>query len=200
MKKNKLDKVFWEGRYTNNTTGWDLLTISSPIKTYIDQLKNKNQHILIPGAGNAYEAEYLWHKGYRNVWLVDIAQTPLSNFLLRVPEFPKSQCLNIDFFELDQKFDLILEQTFFCALEPRLRNDYVLKMHDLLNKNGKLVGLLFDFELTESGPPFGGNEEMYRNYFSNTFNIKTMERAYNSDYSRANKELFFIFEKKDSCL
>ena len=196
MKKNRLDRFFWESRYQNNMTAWDLSKISQPIKSYIDQVTDKAISVLIPGAGNAYEAEYLWKNGFKNVYLLDIAKTPLLNFKSRVPSFPNNQCLNIDFFRLEQKFDLIIEQTFFCALEPKFRKDYVAKMNDLLNDNGKLVGLLFDFELTESGPPFGGNRDMYKNYFSKTFDIKLLENAYNSEASRANKELFFIFEKK----
>ena len=69
-------------------------------------------------------------------------------------------------------------------------------MFDLLNKNGKLIGLLFDFELTKEGPPFGGSEDEYTNYFVKLFYIKTLEKAYNSIKPRQDRELFFIFEKR----
>ena len=83
---------------------------------------------------------------------------------------------------------MLLEQTFFCALNPSLRKDYVLKMNDLLNANGKLSGLLFDFELTENGPPFGGDKETYYKLFKDNFKIKTLESAYNSIEGRKDKE------------
>ncbi|WP_412783757.1 hypothetical protein, partial [Aeromonas sanarellii] len=70
----------------------------------------------------------------------------------------ESHLIENDFFELDDKFDLILEQTFFCALDPELRNQYATKMYNLLNTNGKIAGLLFNFPLTNEGPPFGGSE------------------------------------------
>ena len=93
-------------------------------------------------------------------------------------------------------YDLIIEQTFFCALQPNLREKYVSKMYDLLSEKGKISGLFFNFPLTEVGPPFGGSYEEYVNLFSEKFTIKTLEPAYNSIKLRTNKELFFTFEKK----
>jgi len=69
-------------------------------------------------------------------------------------------------------------------------------MQALLSPKGKLVGLLFQFPLTESGPPFGGSKEEYLNLFSPYFEIKTLDVAYNSIKPRQGNELFFIFTKK----
>jgi SAM-dependent methyltransferase len=196
MKKNKLDKDYWEERYSNNEIGWNIGYPSIPLKEYTEQLKDKTLKILIPGAGNSFEAEYLWQLGFKNVFIADLAKQPLNNFKHRVPDFPNNQLLHIDFFELNDHFDLILEQTFFCALSPNLRKSYIEKMHQLLKPNGKLVGLLFDFELTESGPPFGGNNSMYTSLFEELFDFKVLEPSINSIKERQGKELFFIFEKK----
>ncbi len=196
MKKNKLDRDYWEERYSNNEIGWNIGYPSIPLKEYTDQLKDKTLKILIPGAGNSFEAEYLWQLGFKNVYIADFAKQPLNNFKHRVPDFPNNQLLHIDFFELNDHFDLILEQTFFCALNPNLRKSYIEKMHELLKPNGKLVGLLFDFELTESGPPFGGSNSMYTSLFEELFDFKVLEPSINSIKERQGKELFFIFEKK----
>ena len=51
-----LNADFWNNKYLNHTTGWDLGAVSPPLKAYIDSLDNKDLAILIPGAGNAYEA------------------------------------------------------------------------------------------------------------------------------------------------
>ena len=69
-------------------------------------------------------------------------------------------------------------------------------MASLLQPNGKLIGLFFEFPLTKVGPPFGGSKAEYINLFQDDFTMKTLEKAYNSIKPRANKELFFIFEKK----
>lgn len=192
---NSLNKSYWKNRYTTKQIDWDIGYPSTPIKTYIDQLEDKTQKILIPGAGNSYEVEYLWQNGFKNVYVLDFAQQPLDNFKKRVSDFPENQLINKDFFELDNSFDLILEQTFFCALNPTLRKKYIEQMHRLLKPNGKLVGLLFNFELTDNGPPFGGSVSEYKSLFKTKFNIKVLEPSINSIKERQGKEQFFIFER-----
>jgi SAM-dependent methyltransferase len=104
--------------------------------------------------------------------------------------------INIDFFKLNNSFDLILEQTFFCALTPKLRDNYVLKMNQILRPNGKLVGLLFNIPLNKDRPPFGGTKKEYLSYFKNYFKIEIMELSYNSISERTNNELFIKLIKK----
>ncbi|WP_175455576.1 methyltransferase domain-containing protein [Winogradskyella thalassocola] len=189
-----MNKAYWEERYTSHKTGWNIGYVSTPLKVYFDQLEDKTLKILIPGAGNSYEAEYLWNNGFKNVYVLDFAKQPLDNFKNRLPEFPQSQLLNANFFELDDSFDLIIEQTFFCALNPSLRSNYVKQMLQLLKPTGKLVGLLFNIELTEVGPPFGGNISEYQALFKQVFKIKVLKPSINSIKERQGNELFFIFE------
>jgi len=190
-----LDEQFWTDKYENDQIGWDIGGVSSPLKAYFDQLIDKSIKILIPGAGNAYEAEYLWKNGFEHVYVVDLSLSPLINFAKRNPDFPKDQLLNVDFFALNQKFDLIIEQTFFCALNPTLRKRYVTKMQELLVPNGKLVGLMFKVPLNTDRPPFGGNEGEYRALFADYFHIDVMEEANNSIPPRMGNELFIKMQR-----
>jgi methyl halide transferase len=191
-----LTETFWDNRYKTKVTGWDLGKISTPLKTYFDQLTDKNLKILIPGGGNSYEAEYLNKKGFKNVYVVDLSKTALKNVKKRVPSFPESHLIHNDFFKLSMAFDLIIEQTFFCALHPSLRSDYAKKMAELLTKNGKLVGLFFNVPLYQDHPPFGGNKKEYLGYFKPSFNIEIMDKCYNSNESRKGEELFVKLIKK----
>ncbi len=190
---------YWSQRYQENNTGWDIGAPSTPLKAYIDQLENKDLKILIPGAGNSYEAEYLYNQGFNNIYVLDIAKEPLEAFQKRVPDFPSEHIIQDDFFELKGSFDLILEQTFFCSFPPlpEIRKQYALKVHELLKQNGKLVGLWFDFPLTGDieKRPFGGSKEEYLNYFEPYFNIKTFENCYNSIPSRMGNELFGVLQR-----
>lgn len=186
----QLEEGYWTARYGRGETGWDIGYISTPIKEYMDQLGDKGLKILIPGAGHAYEAEYLWKEGFKNVWVLDISTVPLAHLKQREPDFPDDQLIHEDFFNHSGQYDLILEQTFFCALDPKLRPAYVEKTHDLLRPGGKLVGLLFQIPLHSDKPPFGGNREEYLNLFSGKFSIETMETAYNSIAPRMGNELF----------
>lgn len=192
----KLNKEYWENRYQKGEINWNVGEITTPIKEYIDQLTNKDLKILVPGAGNGYEFEYLIRKGFHNSSVVDYAVTPLENIKIRIPYLNEKQIINANFFDFDGKYDLIIEQTFFCALDPELREDYVKKMKSLLNTNGKIVGVLFQIPLTLVGPPFGGTIDVYRNLFQKDFKINILESCNNSIAPRQSKELFFIFEKK----
>jgi SAM-dependent methyltransferase len=188
-------QTFWDNQYQANTTGWDLGTISPPIKNYIDTLKDKNIRILIPGCGNSYEAEYLLEQRFTNITVIDIAPTVVENLKTK---FNKNLNINIilgDFFEHKGKYDLIIEQTFFCALPPEMRENYVSKMHQLLSKNGKVTGLLFN-RTFESSPPFGGSQEEYEILFKDAFRFLKMEVCQNSVTPRAGSELWIEFQKK----
>lgn len=118
MPNTEKENLYWSERYQEQLTGWDIGAPSLPLKTYIDQLDNKDMHILIPGAGNAYEAEYLFKNGFKNVFVMDISAIPLRNFKERVPEFPDKHLIQANFFEHRGHYDLILEQTFFCSFLP----------------------------------------------------------------------------------
>jgi len=254
-----LNATYWNNRYLQDDFGWDLGSISTPLQTYFDQLTNKEAFILIPGAGNAYEAEYLVNAGFTNVFVCDLAQEPLINLKKRCPSFKEENLLLIDFFNLPgsfrqvkppqraadplklvaeqvevaaeptesvaelvevllhnvtssgvdvtssgvdvtssgvEKYDLILEQTFFCALNPSLRKTYFEKTSSLLKLGGKLVGVLFDDVLNTDMPPFGGNKEEYLSYIGPSFKIKVLEPCYNSIKPRAGRELFIILEEQ----
>ncbi|MBS9464361.1 methyltransferase domain-containing protein [Flagellimonas sp. 389] len=196
----KDEQIYWTQRYEESRTGWDIGYPSTPLKTYIDQLTDKSIKILIPGAGNAYEAEYLWQKGFHNLYVMDISLSPLKAFQKRNPKFPKAQLLQENFFEHHGQYDIILEQTFFCSFVPTDNNRFVYaeQMANLLKPNGKLVGVWFDIPLTEDMEkrPFGGDRELYLRYLTSYLQMNTFEHCYNSIPQRQGNELFGIFTKK----
>ncbi|MEO9483666.1 MAG: methyltransferase domain-containing protein [Ekhidna sp.] len=199
MSNSENQEAYWTNRYQENLTGWDIGNPSLPMKSYIDQLSNKDIKILIPGAGNAYEAEYLFHQGFRNVYVLDISNVPLQQFKSRVPGFPSSHLLHQNFFELADTYDLILEQTFFCSLEPTVENrsGYAKQMYELLNPGGKLVGLWFKHPLRkDSNRPFGGTKEEYLSYLTPYFSEHSLADCYNSIPPRMGNEFFGIFQRK----
>ncbi|WP_299757566.1 methyltransferase [uncultured Pontibacter sp.] len=187
---------YWQQRYQQNQTGWDVGGITPPLKYYFDQISNKCLRILIPGCGNAYEAEYLHKNGFTDVYVADLAEAPLQNLAARLPDFPKQHLLHQDFFSLQGCYDLIVEQTFFCALHPDLRSAYARKCAELLKPDGKLMGLLFNTTFEKEGPPFGGNREEYRQCFAPYFDFLHFDTAYNSIPPRQGKELFIELKVK----
>jgi SAM-dependent methyltransferase len=194
------EKDYWTERYINQNTGWDIGYPSTPLKNYIEQLTDKSIKILVPGAGNAYEAQYLWEQSFKNVVVIDISKVPLKDFKKRNPNFPENQLLHGNFFEHKESYDLIIEQTFFCSFIPSDKNRaaYAKHMASLLKPTGKLVGVWFNFPLTHDMEkrPFGGDKLLYLTYLNPYFKTVVFEPCYNSIKLREGKELFGIFEKK----
>ncbi len=187
-----LNESYWNSRYQSLSTTWDLNQISPPLKAYFDQLSNKNCSMLIPGCGNSYEADYLLQQGFTNITLIDIAPNLVEKLQMKFGQNPSIKIIAGDFFTLFNSFDLIVEQTFFCALDPIFREKYVQKIHSLLKPQGKLVGVLFNKDF-EGGPPFGGTKIDYAALFAKDFLLKTFELCYNSHVKRQDSELFINF-------
>ena len=191
-----LGETFWNNQYDAHTTGWDLGEVSPPVKAYIDQLTNKDVRILIPGCGNTYEADYLLKKGFINITVIDIAPTLVAQLKEKYQGNQHIKIILGDFFKHEGEYDLVLEQTFFCAINPPLRKDYMAKMKELLAANGKLVGVLFDREFEQQGPPFGGCKRQYETLFEKDFNFNTFELCNNSFVKREGSELFINLSKR----
>lgn len=87
-------------------------------------------------------------------------------------------------------YNMIIEQTFFCTLLQIPAFAYAEKIEACSSRVVRLVGVLFNCSFEQEGPPFGGEESEYRQYFDKKFIIHKMEACYNSIAPRAGKELF----------
>ena len=194
------DEKYWTNRYLQGQTQWDAGNVTTPLKDYFDQLEDKGLKILIPGGGNGYEAAYLHQQGFEQVYLMDLSPVPLQRFKERNPHFPDSHLLLEDFFEHQKTYDLLVEQTFFCALDPKQRPAYAQQAYKLLEPGGHLVGVLFEGDVNKDKeqPPFGGSKAEYLEYFSPFFKIQHFEQCYNSIKPRAGRELWIDLEKEFS--
>lgn len=189
-----LDAQYWNDRYKAGQTGWDMHQASPPLTDYIDSLSDKKMKILIPGCGNAHEAEYLLTKGFKHVTLIDISEIVTK----RVAEKYRDQPIKIvcgDFFKHTASYNLILEQTFFCTLSPTMREKYIDKCFELLEPRGKTAGVLFNKPLGTPGPPFISGDKEYKRIFARRFTITRFEDCKNSITPRMGKEVFFEVEK-----
>lgn len=194
---NELDASFWNKCWLDGQTGWDVGYASPPIIKFLEQYNHKNAAILIPGCGNAYEAEWMAENGFTNITLVDIATEAVARLKSKFKMQTQVNVLCEDFFQHQGKYDLIIEQTFFCAQVLERREEYVQKIASLLNTKGEIAGVLFGRNFDAPGPPFGGEAATYQSLFEPYFNIKKLEACYNSIPSRAGSELFIHFVKKE---
>lgn len=191
-----LDASYWTNRYLNQSDHWDIGYASPAIIHFVLENFAKETKILIPGAGNAHEAAALFNAGYTNVWVLDLSEVPLKRFAAENPKFPSEQLIQGDFFTHNSQYELILEQTFFCAIDPSLRQNYATKMHELLYQKGHLAGLWFARVFEQAGPPFGGNWEEYESYFKPYFTTLSVGISQLSIKAREGNEYFLHFEKR----
>jgi hypothetical protein len=186
----ELNAGFWGARYATGDTGWDLGAVSPPLQAWFSGFTDKAMRILIPGGGRSWEAEHLHRQGFRHVHVVDLTDAPWRELTARCPDFPREHFHIGDFFAHAGRYHRIVEQTFFCALDPGLRKAYVEKMHGLLVPGGILGGVLFNDALNADRPPFGGSLEEYRTLFGTLFTDLRLDPCHNSVAPRAGRELW----------
>ena len=170
-KNNDINKSsFWEQRYEKGEIGWDL-GAETPVFTAISE-KLKPGKVCILGCGNGYDAISFSKKGF-SVTAVDFARTPINNLQIAARSLSLSiETIKKDIFDLipdySSQFDYIIEQTCFCAIDPRKRQQYSNLVHDLLKVGGKLIGLWMplDKDIIDGGPPFGVKENEIKKLFS----------------------------------
>jgi cyclopropane fatty-acyl-phospholipid synthase-like methyltransferase len=156
--------------------------------------------VLVPGAGHGHDAIALAKAGCI-VSTVDIS--PLANQALLLQASAEKisvQSFHQDFFSLSaqgyhqERYDRILEYTFFCAIAPSLRASYVEHAAKLLKKGGALIGLFFPTDGRAGGPPFAVNRKEVEALFSPHFHLEIGEPTL-SVKPRAGKEFLGIFRK-----
>ena len=195
-----LDKNYWKNRWQTGATGWDAGEPTTPIREFVDYLvkenADKNTRILIPGAGSGHEAVYFFRQGFHNITVCDWAEEAIDRLKKQLPELQDNQLIVGDFFDIKGTFDIIIEQTFFCAIGPTLRSQYAQKCFELLDTNGSIFGVLFSQNFETQGPPFGGTKEEYQLYFIAYFDILQMDACRNSIKPRTGTELWIHLKKR----
>lgn len=190
----ELNANSWNQRYLEENTPWDIGTAAPALVHFLKSL-DKDCRILIPGAGKSHEAIYLHQQGFTAVYVCDWAEQAFDHLKTQCPDFPKDHLLVADFFDLSIEVDLLLEQTFFCAIDPALRKAYMEKAHQLLAKEGRLAGLFWAQPFPFDGPPFGGTQEEYLTYFPGIFEVLQLAISPDSIGPRKDRELFIELKK-----
>ena len=195
------DKTFWNQRYLDKNTGWDLGHPAPPFLRLVEKGEfGPPGRVLIPGAGRSHEGVYLASQGY-NVTCVDFAPQAVSEAKEAARQAGvKITVLEEDFFRLDPRrtgmFDYLVEHTCFCAIDPSLRKAYVEKAYELLSPGGLLIGLFYAHG-REGGPPWTTTEEEVRTLFKKRFDLLSLGVTDWSVESRKGEELLGCLRRKE---
>ncbi len=188
----------WQRHYEENDIRWDLGQVAPPFVKLWEDGKLPLGKVLIPGCGRGHEAVFLAEKEF-DVTAVDFADGAVS-YLKNILQERNlaARVLRRDFFSLDDShnevYDLMIEQTFFCAISPRQRQDYVAKVARILKPGGMLAGLFYHTG-EEGGPPYNTTREDIETHFSKSFQILELDKTLLSAEKRKDKEWLGILKK-----
>jgi len=189
----------WQKHYDEDDLRWDLGQIAPPFVRLWEENKLGRGRAIIPGCGRGHEVLFLAGMGLQVTGLdfapgaVDLLSRSLKEKGL------EADVLHQDFFELGEdhfsRYDLMLEQTFFCAIPPAKRSAYVETAARILKKGGLLAGLFYE-TCEAGGPPFNTTHADILDHFSDRFDIETLEKTPHSIERRKDKEWLGLLRKK----
>jgi SAM-dependent methyltransferase len=196
------DKVenedFWSEIYQNEKPPWDLDQPAPALVDMLPRLKLSKSRILVLGCGAGHDAAFFAKAGHV-VTAVDFSPEAIERGRKLYGEFKNLQFVEADIFNLPQdmqgSYDLIFEQTCFCAVNPTLRSRLVSIWRGLLAEQGFLMGVFFVNE-KKKGPPYGASEWEIRERLKKGFHFVFWGRLKNSIERRYGKELLVYAQKK----
>lgn len=136
---------------------WDQGAVPQCLADYVAR-NPEPKRALIPGCGSAYEARLLLETKWP-VIAIDFSPVAVAHAQKALGPLGAT-VREADFFGpaieslAAERFDVIYERAFLCALPVKLRAAWAARVADLLAPGGRLIGF-FHFDQTERGPPFG---------------------------------------------
>ena len=197
-KTEGLDAAYWENRYRRHDTGWDQGGSSPGLVDFLKEQRIEGRSVLVPGCGRGHDARALSRAGCEVVG-IDLARSAVREAarLARSESLP-ARFVRGDYFTLSAAlagpYDWIFEHTFFCAVDPDLRDAYVHRAAQYLNSEGLLLGVFFQIH-SETGPPFGTTRQELIERFSPRFSLR-LEGIPRSYPEREDKELLMLWQRR----
>lgn len=198
--ENVNDHSFWEDLYNKDDIGWDLNGPTPTFKKIVSKLNPGK--VIILGCGRGHDAITFAKLGFM-VTAVDFAPSAI-NYLKRLckKENVNVNIIKNDFFLLDESFnnyfDYAIEQTCYCAIDPKRRKEYEKLVFRILNSSGSLIGLWYPIDkvISDGGPPWGVSIPKLKDIFSKNWVIRNESFSDLSVAKRKNREKLIIFKKK----
>lgn len=194
------DPNYWEKRYQEGSTHWDLGQAAPPFMSLLNLPAAPTPGCAaVLGCGRGYDALLFAERGFEVIGF-DFAPSAIAT-ARRLAQNANSTArfLQRDIFDLVDEFpryfDYVVEHTCFCALAPEQRPAYVQLVRSILKPKGKLIGLFFTHNLP-GGPPFGSTPAEIYQEFAADFEILALEPVKNSVPGRQGEEHLGRFRLK----
>jgi SAM-dependent methyltransferase len=188
----------WDEFWREKFTPWDLGGISPPLKQLIDEQKGlfeKRGTILVPGCGRGYDLELL-SKQYDKVIGLEISSLAVQAARAQCSDNRKISIEQGDFFNVEKEFDAVFDYTFFCAIEPSMRDKWAEKITNLLGPKGLLIAIIFPNidKAPRDHPPYPVSLPDYTTRLPK-FELVHLNKNPLSHPSRLGKEMMAVFRK-----
>jgi SAM-dependent methyltransferase len=193
----------WQRRYDEKDTPWDKGIAAPPLTQYLESQVITGR-VLVPGCGLGHDVRALAAAQPDSFFVgLDLAPSAVAGATRLAAEANLEPCTKFilgDFFklapELNGTFDWLVEHTCFCAIEPRLRPDYVRAAAEALRPGGKIFGIFYLIPNVETGPPFAVSQDELTAFFSPHFTILEHWVPTVTFPGRENRELILILQKR----
>lgn len=187
---------FWESRYREGNSGWDIAQPAPPVVDFLAQPDAPTPgSMIVPGCGRGHDAIFFAQHGF-TVTGVDFAHDAIVD----ARRAAEREGVAVDFVEhdvfalpasYDHKFQYVLEHTCFAAIPPNKRPEYVRLVSRLIAPDGLYIAIFFTHG-KPGGPPFDTNAEEIRSLFLPYFSIEKLDPPARSVEQRKSQELFAL--------
>jgi len=187
------ERGYWEDRWVRADTAWQIDRVAPPIARLLDEEPERLApgRVAVVGCGRSHEPKLLSRRGFSVVGVdfSPVAVAPLAGGPVRyvagdVRHLPLRT----------GSLDYVMEQTCYCAIDPRDRHDYVREVVRVLRKGGRLFGLFYE-PAPPGNPPFAVSAEDVRAGFGEAFAIERLEKAPDSIERRVGREWLALLRK-----
>lgn len=205
---------FWDDAYREERDGWDMGTPTPVFADLLDRYGmdfrplggpdfsalGRRPRVLVPCSGRGYDALLFAERGW-DVTAVDFSAEPLQWLHAeRSRRGIEMHVLQADMFPLGETypahFDLLLEYTCVCAIDPSRRGEFLRFAADTLRAGGLLLALLFPVDGRPGGPPFAIDTQEFKREAEEYFLLKYETTPETSVKPRLGKERLLVMERR----
>lgn len=188
----------WSHIYQTEEPRWDLGAAHPAFVSILPQIKLPKSRIAVLGCGRGHDAAFLAEAGHF-VTAFDFSDEAISAAKEKYSHIKNLTFVKADAFKLPEKyygaFDVVVEHTFYCAVDPERRSEVMRVWKKLLIPNGFMLGIFFVM-FKRIGPPWGGSEWELRRRFEKDFRFLYWTRWHLSPSGREHREIVIYAQKR----
>ena len=155
---------FWEAAYRESRDRWELGAAAPPLDRALREMPVPAAgRAIVFGSGRGHEARAAAERGWSVVG-VDFAESARAEATRLTPVALRDRIAwrTADLFTLADTdagaFDLVIEHTSYCAIDPARRPEWMRVARAVLRPGGTLLALFYT-HAREGGPPFGASHD-----------------------------------------